>query len=362
MATAKPGPLQPAPQLMPQRIPLAPIAMTMGEPAGIGVEITLKTWARRAAYDLPPFYLIADPDHVRAVVKSLLDTGRNRAVAALPLIEIAAPGEALDAFETGLPVFPQALATIATPGTLNRANAPAVLGAIETAVRHVLTGQASAIVTNPIQKSILHAAGFAHPGHTEYLAALCGGGHLPVMMLSCPGLKTVPVTVHLPLEKAVASLTTDLIVRHATIAAAALDHDLGYSPPRLAIAGLNPHAGEAGSLGSAEAEIIQPAIDQLRAQGIAVTGPMASDSMFHEAARQTYDVAICMYHDQALIPVKTLGFDAGINLTLGLPIVRTSPDHGTALDIAGQGRANSLSLTSAVAYAGLIARRRALAA
>lgn len=341
---------------------LAPIAMTMGEPAGIGVEIALKTWARRAAYDLPPFYLIADPDQVRAVIKSLADARRKAGGAALSFMEIAAPGEALDGFETGLPVFPQSLVKKAKPGTLNQANAPVVLGAIATAVRHVQTGQASAVVTNPIQKSILHAAGFEHPGHTEYLAALCGGGHQPVMMLSCPGLKTVPVTIHLPLEEAVASLTTDLIVERATITAAALARDLGYSPPRLAIAGLNPHAGEAGGLGSAEAEIIQPAIDRLRAQGIAVAGPMAADSMFHEAARQTYDVAICMYHDQALIPVKTLGFDSGINVTLGLPIVRTSPDHGTALDIAGQGRANSLSLTSAVAYAGVIARRRALAA
>jgi 4-hydroxythreonine-4-phosphate dehydrogenase len=336
--------------------------MTMGEPAGIGVEIALKTWARRAAYDLPPFYLIADPRQVRSVAKALAKVNRRPGAAPLSIRQIAAPGEALDGFETGLPVFPQALAEKATPGALNLANARAVLGAIETAVRHVQTGQASAVVTNPIQKSVLHAAGFEHPGHTEYLAALCGGGHLPVMMLSCPGLKTVPVTIHLPLEEAVASLTTELIVRCATVAAAALDRDLGYSPPRLAMAGLNPHAGEAGDLGSAEAKIIQPAIEQLRAQGIAVTGPLAPDSMFHEAARKTYDVAICMYHDQALIPVKTLGFESGINVTLGLPIVRTSPDHGTALDIAGQGRANSLSLTSAVAYAGVIARRRALAA
>jgi 4-hydroxythreonine-4-phosphate dehydrogenase len=343
------------------RTRLAPIAMTMGEPAGIGVEIALKTWARRAFYDLPPFYLLADPDHVRAVAKSL-GWALTDADAGMPSpIEISAPAEALDSFEMGLPVFTQPLANKAKPGVLDRANAAAVLGAIETAVSHVRAGAASAVVTNPIQKSILHAAGFEHPGHTEYLAALCGGGFLPVMMLSCPGLKAVPVTIHLPLEEAVASLTTNLIVEQATITAAALDRDLGYSPPRLAIAGLNPHAGEAGDLGSAEAEIIQPAIDQLRALGIDVTGPMAPDSMFHQAARQSYDVAICMYHDQALIPVKTLGFDSGVNITMGLPIVRTSPDHGTALDIAGQGRANSLGLISAVAFAGLIARRRALA-
>lgn len=350
---------------IPSRAPLPPpppIAVTMGEPAGIGVEIALKTWARRAIYDLPPFYLIADPGHVRAVAKSLGRALTDADDPMPPLIEISAPVEAVGNFETGLPVIPQPLAKKSKPGVLDRANAAAVLGAIETAVHHVRAGEASAVVTNPIQKSILHAAGFEHPGHTEYLAALCGGGYLPVMMLSCPGLRAVPVTIHLPLEVAVASLTTDIIVEQATITAAALNRDLGYSRPRLAIAGLNPHAGEAGDLGSAEARIIQPAIDQLRALGIDVIGPLAPDSMFHEAARQTYDVAICMYHDQALIPVKTLGFEAGVNITLGLPIVRTSPDHGTALDIAGRGRASSLGLTSAVAFAGLIARRRALAA
>ncbi|MBT3332621.1 MAG: 4-hydroxythreonine-4-phosphate dehydrogenase PdxA [Rhodospirillaceae bacterium] len=337
----------------------APIAMTMGEPAGIGVEISLKTWNRRANYDLPPFYLIADPDHVRATAAHMAAISRLKSPKATPVIEIADPGEATAHFESGLPVLPQPLSETAVPGKLNKANAGAVINAIETAVRHVQTGRAAAVVTNPIQKSILHAAGFEHPGHTEFLATLCGG-QTPVMMLSCPGLKVVPVTIHLPLKDAVASLTTELIVERATITAEALDRDLGFSPPRLAIAGLNPHAGEAGDLGNAEMEIIQPAIDQLRAKGIQVTGPMASDSMFHAAARSNYDVAICMYHDQALIPVKALGFEYGINLTLGLPIIRTSPDHGTALDIAGRGQANSLSLTSAVAYAGLIARHRGL--
>jgi 4-hydroxythreonine-4-phosphate dehydrogenase len=214
------------------------------------------------------------------------------------------------------------------------------------------------MVTNPIQKSILHEAGFAHPGHTEYLAELCGIDHPPVMMLSCPGLKTVPITIHLPLEQAVAALTTELIVERAMITATALRRDLGYASPRLAISGLNPHAGEAGDLGAAEASIIQPAIEQLRDRGLSVTGPMAADSMFHEAARQHYDVAICMYHDQALIPVKTLGFDAGINVTLGLPIVRTSPDHGTALDSAGTGSADPTSFVEAVKLAAFLAGRR----
>ncbi|MDE0942635.1 MAG: 4-hydroxythreonine-4-phosphate dehydrogenase PdxA [Alphaproteobacteria bacterium] len=352
---------------MTHRAPIAmtPIAMTMGEPAGIGVEISLKTWNRRAIYDLPPFYLIADPDHVRATAADLAavsyanvgKVGSRATPPPTPVIEITNPGEATAHFERGLPVLAQPLAARPVPGQLNEANAPAVINAIETAVQHVQTGQASAVVTNPIQKSTLHAAGFQHPGHTEFLSAL-SGGQTPVMMLSCPGLKVVPVTIHLPLADAVASLTTEMIVERAIIAAAALDRDLGFSPPRLAIAGLNPHAGEAGDLGDAEAKIIQPAIDQLRAKGIQVMGPMAADSMFHEAARAQYDVAICMYHDQALIPVKALGFDYGINVTLGLPIIRTSPDHGTALDIAGRGAANSLSLTSAVAYAGLIARHR----
>ncbi len=345
--------------IAPPLIAQQPIAMTMGEPAGIGVEIALKAWSRRAIYDLQPFYLIADLDLVReaaAVLAAAMAPTRGKT---LKVIEIASPAQCIDHFEQGLPVLPRPLAEKPVPGVLNKANAAAVLGAIETAVEHVRSGQAAAIVTNPIQKSVLHEAGFGHPGHTEYLAELCGAEHPPVMMLSCPGLKTVPVTIHLALEDAIAALTTEMIVEQAVITAEALDRDLGFRPPRLAIAGLNPHAGEAGDMGRAEIEIIQPAIEQLRARGISVIGPMASDSMFHEAARDTYDVAICMYHDQALIPVKALGFEYGINVTLGLPIVRTSPDHGTALDIAGKGRANSLSLTSAVAYAGLIARYRA---
>ena len=335
-----------------------PIAMTMGEPAGIGVEIAIKAWVRRSNYDLPPFYLIADPDHVRATVIGMAKLDQSGA----PLVavrDISSPDAATACFEDALPVFAVGLAERARPGVLNKANAAAVLGAIERGVEHVRAGQASALVTNPIQKSILYEAGFPHPGHTEFLAALCGGNDTPVMMLSCPGLKAVPVTIHMPLHDAIKTLTTEMIVERALITATALDRDLGYSPPRLAIAGLNPHAGEGGDLGHAEAEIIQPAIDQLRALGISVTGPLPADSMFHEAARRTYDAAICMYHDQALIPVKALGFDYGVNTTLGLPIVRTSPDHGTALDIAGKGRANSLSLTSAVAYAGLMARHRA---
>ncbi len=338
----------------------APIALTMGEPAGIGVEIAIKAWSRRAIYDLSPFYLIADPNHVRATIAHMNEQGHK--AGDTDMIVIDNPAAAPGCFEQALPVYSQALARKPRPGTLDKANAPAVIGAIETAVAHALDGQAAAVVTNPIQKSVLYEAGFAHPGHTEFLAALCGGDSVPVMLLSCPGLKAVPVTIHVSLQEAVAVLSTEKIVEQARITAAALDRDLGYSPPRLAIAGLNPHAGEAGELGDAEARIVQPAVDQLRAMGIDVAGPLAADSMFHEAARQTYDAAICMYHDQALIPVKTLGFEYGINATLGLPIIRTSPDHGTALDIAGGCRANSQSLVSALAYAGLMARQRARAA
>ena len=212
---------------------------------------------------------------------------------------------------------------------------------------------------HPIQKSVLYDAGFAHPGHTEFLADLCGGKHIPVMMLSCPDLKTVPLTIHMPLDDAVASLTTEMIVERALITATALSRDLGYEPPRLAVAGLNPHAGEGGNLGAAENTIIQPAIDELRARGINVIGPLPADSMFHAAARRTYDAAICMYHDQALIPIKTLDFTGGVNITLGLPIIRTSPDHGTGLDIAQNATANPCSLIAALDVATALATRRA---
>ena len=335
-----------------------PIALTMGEPAGIGVEIAIKAWFRRAMHDLSPFYLIADPDHVRATVRRLtaLDT-RLRSTPVLA--EIKSPSEAVDCFDQALPIYPQPLKCKVQPGKLNKANASSVLKSIEQAVAHVRSGLALALVTNPIQKSVLYDAGFAHPGHTEFLAELCGGEHIPVMMLSCPDLKAVPVTIHMPLRDAMACLTTEMIVERALITATALSQDLGYEPPRLAVAGLNPHAGEGGDLGTTENTIIQPAIDELRARGINVIGPLSADSMFRTAARRTYDAAICMYHDQALIPVKVLGFEYGVNTTLGLPIVRTSPDHGTALDIADQGCANAQSLISALAYAGFMARHRA---
>jgi len=334
-----------------------PVALTMGDPAGVGVEIGIKAWIRREAHHLPPFYLIADPIHVQTTARRLIEVDtRLRDVP--PIAEIKHPREVESYFDRALPVYPLPLVRKVHPGHLDKANAPSVVKSIEQAIAHVFDGIASSMVTNPIQKSVLYESGFAYPGHTEFLAEICGGNHLPVMMLSCPGLKAVPVTIHMPLRDAVSSLTTEMIVKQASIAASAMSRDLGYKAPRLAVASLNPHAGEGGEMGTAEKEIIQPAIGQLRDQGITVIGPLPADSMFHEGARRNYDVAICMYHDQALIPVKILGFEYGVNITLGLPIVRTSPDHGTALDIAGQYQANPQSLMSALGFAGLMASRR----
>ncbi|MBX6374865.1 MAG: 4-hydroxythreonine-4-phosphate dehydrogenase PdxA, partial [Acetobacteraceae bacterium] len=250
----------------------------------------------------------------------------------------------------------------ASPGHPNPANAPAVIAAIDEAVAFAKAGRVAGVVTNPIQKATLYAAGFPHPGHTEYLGELAGiPGQPPVMMLACPELRVVPVTVHEPLAHAIARLTPALIVEHAVITAEALRRDFGIAAPRLAIAGLNPHAGEDGTLGTEDRDIVAPAVAELRARGIEARGPMPPDTMFTPLARPTYDAAICLYHDQALIPIKTLDMAGGVNVTLGLSIVRTSPDHGTALDIAGQGRADPSSLIAALRMAAAIARHRSLA-
>jgi 4-hydroxythreonine-4-phosphate dehydrogenase len=319
-----------------------PLALTMGEPAGIGPEITLAAWrAVRAAG--PAFFLIGDP--------ALLPGA--------PVVEIAAPEQALAAFPDALPVLPLRLAAPATPGRLDVANAPAVIAAIEQAVGFARAGRAGGVVTNPIQKSVLTAAGFRHPGHTEFLGELAGAGVPPVMMLACPGLRVVPVTVHVALRRAAAELTTAAIVEQGRIVAAALRRDFGIAAPRLVVAGLNPHAGEEGTMGREDIEIVAPAVAALRAAGIAVRGPLPADTLFTPRARATYDCALCMYHDQALIPVKTLDMDGGVNVTLGLTIVRTSPDHGTALDIAGRGLADPGSLIAALRMGGELSRNRA---
>ena len=325
-----------------------PLAVTMGEPAGIGGELTLKAWlARQPA--TRPFFALDDPARLASIVRQL---GVD-----VPLREIAAPAEAAGVFARALPVLPVKLRTAVRTGHPDPANAPATIESIERAVAFAKSGEIAGVVTNPIQKKTLQDAGFKHPGHTEFLAELSGGTDV-AMMLACPELRVVPVTIHLALAQAVRTLDSDSIVRIGRIAAAGLKSLFGIEHPRLAVAGLNPHAGEQGAMGDEESRIIQPAIDRLKALGIDVRGPASPDTMFHPAARATYDAALCMYHDQALIPIKTIDFSGGVNVTVGLPFVRTSPDHGTALDIAGTGRADPASLLAALAMADDMARRR----
>jgi 4-hydroxythreonine-4-phosphate dehydrogenase len=323
-----------------------PLALTMGEPAGIGGEIALKAWLDRRD-DLPSFYLIDDPDRLASLARRL-DWP-------VPIRPIDAPDRAPSVFADELPVVPIDMTVRAEPGRPDPADAPAILNAIQTAVRDVRNGRAAALVTNPIQKDSLYRAGFHHPGHTEYLAQ---AGAAPIMMLVCPGLRVVPVTIHLALRRAIESLSSAAIVHAGRITDAALRRDFGVGSPILAFAGLNPHAGEAGSLGREEIEIIEPAVAELRAAGIDARGPLPPDTMFHAEARGTYDAALCMYHDQALIPIKTIDFYGGVNVTLGLPFVRTSPDHGTALAIAGRGTARADSLIAALRLAAEMAARR----
>jgi 4-hydroxythreonine-4-phosphate dehydrogenase len=326
-----------------------PLALTMGEPAGIGGEIALQAWLGRGE-GVPPFYLIDDPDRLAQLAARL---GWP-----VPIRPIAEPAEALCSFNAALPVAPLGAAVHGRPGRPDPADAAAIVAAIDKAVADVRGGRAAALVTNPIHKDSLYRAGFRHPGHTEYLAELAGAGAIPVMMLVCAQLRVVPVTIHLALRRAVDSLGADAIVAAGRIADAALRSDFGIAAPVLAVAGLNPHAGEAGGLGREEIEIIEPAIAALRQAGIDARGPFSADTMFHPAARQTYDAALCMYHDQALIPIKTIDFDGGVNVTLGLPFVRTSPDHGTAFDIAGTGVARAASLIAALRLAAEMALAR----
>jgi 4-hydroxythreonine-4-phosphate dehydrogenase len=331
---------------------MLPLAVTMGEPAGIGGEIALKAWLGRV-HGIPPFYLIDDPDRLAALAESL---GWR-----VPMRAISAPDEAPSVFNEALPVAPIGIRLRARPGHPDPADAQAVVGAIEAGVRDVMSGLAAALVTNPIHKESLYRAGFQYPGHTEYLAALAGAAEAPVMMLACPGLRVVPVTVHLPLRRAIQDLSSAAIVHAGRITAAALRRDFGVAAPTLVVAGLNPHAGEAGGLGREEIEIIEPAVAELRDAGIEVRGPLPPDTMFHLEARATFDAAVCMYHDQALIPIKTIDFYGGVNTTLGLPFVRTSPDHGTAFAIAGRGVARAESLIAALRLAAEMAAKRASA-
>jgi 4-hydroxythreonine-4-phosphate dehydrogenase len=327
-----------------------PLALTLGEPAGIGPDLALASWRRRAEFDIPPFYIVADPDFL----------GRRAERLGLDVpIAVVTPKSAAASFRSALPVRPLDVAVSAEPGRPDQSSAPAAVASIRRAVADVMAGAAAAIVTNPVAKNVLYNWGFAEPGHTEFLAKLVqeatGKALRPVMMLWSPELAVVPVTIHLPLREIFDQLSSELIVETGRIVARDLATRFGLARPRLAIAGLNPHAGEAGTLGDEDRAIVAPAVARLVAEGIDARGPLPADSMFHEQARAAYDVALCMYHDQALIPIKTLAFDHAVNVTLGLPFVRTSPDHGTAFDIAGTGRADPKSLIAALRLAARLA-------
>lgn len=336
-----------------QNVVLPPLALTMGEPGGIGPDVTLAAWSMRNALRLPAFYCLADPDML---------TERARLLGIDCPIEIVQPEEAPACLAQALPVVRLSKEIKATPGQIDSANAHGVIEAIARAVGDVRSGAASAIVTNPINKKALYDAGFNHPGHTEFLgtlsAAWTGEAGTPVMMLAGPELKAVPVTIHIPLHDVPMALTEAMIHNTSIIVASELKRRFAIARPRLAIAGLNPHAGESGALGDEEDRIIRPAIEAIRAAGIDASGPHSPDAMFHTEARAGYDAAICMYHDQALIPAKTLSFVETVNVTLGLAFVRTSPDHGTALDIAGTGRADPSSLGAALRLAGELVRNQ----
>ena len=327
-----------------------PLAVTSGEPAGIGPDVTLQCWAERSLMALPPFYVRTDPELLRSRAARLgLD---------VPIIEVA-PEDACEAFSRALPVVADGHSMADLPGTPDPATAAAVIASIDACVADVREGRAAAVVTNPIAKKTLYDAGFRHPGHTEYLGELAGqfgaGPHTPVMLLAGPELMVVPVTVHIPLSAVPATLTADLILETARIVDRDFRKRFGLARPRIAVAGLNPHAGEGGSMGREDIDIIAPALEQLRNEGMDVSGPWPADTLFHPEARKTYDCVLGMYHDQVLIPVKTIAFDDTVNVTLGLPFVRTSPDHGTAFDIAGTGKARPQSLAAALRMAAVLA-------
>ncbi|MGB0630207.1 MAG: 4-hydroxythreonine-4-phosphate dehydrogenase PdxA [Alphaproteobacteria bacterium] len=326
-----------------------PVVVTMGDPAGIGGEIALMTWRdHRAA--LPPFYLLDDPDRLNRLAGM---TGIG-----CPIAEIDTPADAVAASRDALPVLRLSRPVAALPGDDSTTDGPMVIESIDRAIDAAMDGSAAGMTTNPIQKSRLYDAGFTAPGHTEYLGMRAGLSAPPIMLLAGPNLKVVPVTIHLSLREAIAALTVDEIVRTLDVTIASLKSDFGISRPRVAVSGLNPHAGESGHMGREEIDIIAPAIEWLSGAEADIRGPLAGDTMFHEAARGTYDVAVCMYHDQALIPMKTLDFDNGVNVSVGLPFIRTSPDHGTAYNIAGSATANPTSLVSAIRMAADIATCR----
>lgn len=329
-----------------------PLALTQGDPAGIGPDIALAAWMGRRQYGLRPFVYIGDPA-VLAARARMIDLD-------VPVRETDV-ASAFGVFDDALPVLPISVGFDVAAGQPHVASAASTIAAIETAVKLSLSGEAAATVTNPIAKSVLYESGFQFPGHTEFLAELAqratGRSVLPVMMLAGPKLRSVPVTIHIPLSDVPGALTEQLIIDTCRIAHADLQQRFGIAAPRLAVAGLNPHAGEDATIGLEDRDIIHPAIATLRKEGINAFGPLPADTMFHDEARARYDVAICMYHDQALIPAKALGFDDSVNVTLGLPFIRTSPDHGTAFGLAGQGIARETSLVAALKLAAELAQQ-----
>jgi len=327
----------------------APLVIAMGDPAGIGPEIIAKSWAVRTLRSLPPFAMVGDPAAVTRVWSG-------------PVEAITALDEAVAVFDRALPVLPVAPSGSITPGVPTTEGARGALSALERGIAAVRENEARALVTGPVSKAQLYAIGFDHPGQTEFVADRCGvAADDAVMMLAGPSLRVVPITAHVPLADVSSLLSIDLIVAKGRATAAGLMRDFGIADPRLSFAGFNPHAGESGTIGREEIDLIAPAIARLRAEGIDATGPFAADTLFHAPARARYDAVLCCYHDQALVPIKTLHFDEGVNITLGLPIVRTSPDHGTAFGIAGQDQAHPGAMIAAIAMAGQAAGRRARA-
>ncbi len=328
----------------------APLLLTSGEPAGVAPEITAFAWDALRHEAECAFVLLGDADYWKA---------RNPG---LPVAQVASPAEGLACFARALPVLHRPLAAHPQAGTIDKATAPQVIAAIDEAVSYAFAGDVAGIVTNPIHKDALYAAGFRHQGHTDYLAHLAdlrGYKVQEVMMLVAEDLRAIPVTVHIPLKDVPAALTVDAIIAQARVTARDLARYFGVASPRLAFTGLNPHAGENGAMGREEIDVIIPALQKLKDEGYTVLGPLSADTAFHAEARANYDAILCMYHDQALIPVKTLDFHGGINVSLGLPFIRTSPDHGTALGIAGRRIANAKSLIAAIRLAAKMRRTAA---
>jgi 4-hydroxythreonine-4-phosphate dehydrogenase len=325
---------------------MRPLAVALGDPAGIGPEIVAKAWDAREEHGLAPFFAVGDRRSIQAVWAG-------------PVELIASPDEAADCFNRALPLIQIEDTRPIVPGEPDLAGARCALDSLEMAAGLARSPIVGGLVTAPVAKAQLYAIGFAHPGQTEFVAERCGiASANAVMMLVGPTLRAVPITTHVPLREVAELVTVDLIVAKARATDRGLARNFGIDRPRLAIAGFNPHAGEQGAIGREEIELILPAIEILRAEGIDVIGPLAADTMFHARARAEYDCALCLYHDQALIPLKTLHFDEGVNMTLGLPIVRTSPDHGTAFAIAGRNKANPGAMIAAISLAAEAARNR----